>query len=212
MSKPALVQIPHDRILDIWPLIEHRVGRGVRNTGGRYTVEALRRKLLARDWQLWLVWRPGGASRTGAVLAVVVTELYRLVTFDAGTTPDWDRVRALFLDEAVIVLRTSREATTVFSVDGFVDDFVAFAGREDVQASGFVERIVRRKSTVFGDIAHVLVLYEAEISGTERPPQQGVDSFELIRRDGRWSIAAVLNEIPTPERPVPPELRESLGV
>jgi len=137
-----------------------------------------------------------------------VTELYRLVTFDAGTTPDWDRVRALFLDEAVVVLRTSREATTVFSADGFVDDFVKFAGREDVQASGFVERIVRRKSMVFGDMAHVLVLYEAEIPGTDRPPQQGVDSFELIRKDGRWWIAAILNEIPTPERPVPRELQE----
>ncbi len=138
----------------------------------------------------------------------VVDELYRLVTFDAGTTPDWDQVRALFLDEAVIVLRTSRDATTVFSVDGFVDDFVKFADREDVQAAGFVERIVRRKTMVFGDIAHVLVLYEAQIPGGTRPPQQGIDSFELIRRDGRWWIAAVLNEIPTAERPVPPELQE----
>lgn len=77
MSRPELVQIPHDRILDVWPLIEDRVRRGVRNTRGRYTVEALRRKLLDRDWQLWLVWRPDGAGRAGAVLAVVVTELYR---------------------------------------------------------------------------------------------------------------------------------------
>jgi len=137
-----------------------------------------------------------------------VTELYRLVTFGAGTTPDWDQVRALFLDEAVIVLRTSREATTVFSVDGLVEDFVQFAGREDVRASGFTERIVRRKTLVFGDIAHVLVLYEAQIPGRDRPPQQGVDSIELIKKDGRWRIAAILNEIPTPERPVPSELQE----
>ena len=53
----------------------------------------------------------------------VVRELYDLVTFEAGTTPDWDRVRSTFLDEAVVVLRTSREATTVFTVDGFVQDF-----------------------------------------------------------------------------------------
>jgi len=137
-----------------------------------------------------------------------VTELYRLVTFDAGATPDWDKVRALFLEEAVVVLRTSREATTVFSVDGFVDDFVRFAGREDVRASGFAERIVRRKTLVFGDVAHVLVLYEAQILGSDRPPQQGVDSIELVRKDGRWRIAAILNEIPTPERPVPSELQE----
>lgn len=36
----------------------------------------------------------------------VITKLYNLVTFDAGTTPDWDKVRALFLPEVVIVLRT----------------------------------------------------------------------------------------------------------
>lgn len=64
------------------------------------------------------------------------------------------------------------------------------------------------KPTVFGDIAHVWVLYEAVIPGSGRPPQQGVDSFELIRRDGRWWIATITNEIPTPERPIPSELRE----
>ena len=56
----------------------------------------------------------------------VVTELYSLVTFEAGTTPDWDRVRALFLPQATVVLRTSRETTTVFSLEGFVQDFVDF--------------------------------------------------------------------------------------
>ena len=35
-----------------------------------------------------------------------------------------------------------------------------------------------------GDIAHVWVLYEAEIPGWGRPAQPGVDSFQLVRRDG----------------------------
>ena len=56
----------------------------------------------------------------------VVKELYDLVTFDAGSTPDWDRVRALFIDEGIVVLRTSRDSSTVFTVEGFVDDFVNF--------------------------------------------------------------------------------------
>ncbi len=40
------------------------------------------------------------------------------------------------------------------------------------------------------------------------PPQQGADSWLLVRRDGRWIIAAATNEIVKPARPVPPELRE----
>jgi hypothetical protein len=137
----------------------------------------------------------------------LVRELYESVTFEAGSVPDWNRVRSMFIDEAVIVLRTSRDSTTVFSVEGFVADFVAFIERADARATGFVEKIVRMKSMVFGDMAHVLVLYEASIPGSPRPPQQGVDSFSLIRRDGRWWIVAITNEVPTPDRPVPAELR-----
>jgi hypothetical protein len=137
----------------------------------------------------------------------VIDELYDHVTFDAGTTPDWDAVKQLFIDEAVIVLRTSRTDNTVFSLDGWVNDFVQFIERANVKKTGFVEKIVRKKTMVFGDIAHILVLYEAHIPGSERPPQQGVDSCQLIRKNNRWLIASIVNEIPTPDRPVPDVLK-----
>ena len=138
----------------------------------------------------------------------LVNALYDAVTFEAGHTPDWDWVKSMFIDEGVVVLRTSREKTTVFSVDGFVADFVRFIEGSNVEQTGFVEKILRTKPMVLGDIAHVLVLYEAWIPGGERPPQQGVDSFQLIRKDGRWRIVSITNEIPTPERPVPAELQK----
>jgi hypothetical protein len=141
----------------------------------------------------------------------MVAALYDEVTFGAGASPDWQRVRSMFLDRATIVLRTGREQTTVFSVDGFIADFVAFSEREDVRASGFAERVLRTDPLVFGDIAHILVLYEAHIPGSERPPLQGVDSFQLIRKDGRWWITGVTNELPTAERPLPPALADAPG-
>jgi hypothetical protein len=30
-----------------------------------------------------------------------------------------------------------------------------------------------------------------------------VDSFQLIKKDGRWWIVSITNELPTPDRPVP---------
>lgn len=137
----------------------------------------------------------------------VVKALYKLVTFKAGTTPDWEKVKSLFIKEAVIVLRTSRQDNTVFSVDGFVADFVSFIDRAKVKQTGFTEKIVRMKTMVFKDIAHILVLYEAVVPGTAMPPQKGVDSIQLIKKKGRWWIAAITNEIPTPEHPVPEALR-----
>jgi hypothetical protein len=150
---------------------------------------------------------PAPEPPPGPTAEGLVTELYELVTFEAGREPDWNQVRGLFIPEAVIVLRTSREQTSIFSVDEFVDDFVTFIERANARETGFSERIIRMRSTVFGDMAHVLVLYEASIPGSPRPPQQGVDSFLLTRKDDRWRIVAVTNEIPAPDRPLPPELR-----
>jgi hypothetical protein len=133
----------------------------------------------------------------------VVIEIYDLVSFEAGSTPDWEVVRSMFIPEAVVVLRTSREATTVFSVEGFVNDFVNFVENSPAGDMGFTEKIIRTKSMVFGDMASVLVLYEAHITGSPRPPTQGVDNFSLIKKDGRWWIVAVTNELPTPDRPIP---------
>jgi hypothetical protein len=130
----------------------------------------------------------------------LVRHIYDLVTFEAGTTPDWDKVRSMFIEDAVIVLRTSRDSTTVFSVDGFVDDFVAFIERADAERTGFTENVIRTESMEFGDMAHVLVLYEASIPGSERPP--------LIKRADRWWIVSITNEIPTTDRPIPAALRE----
>jgi hypothetical protein len=147
----------------------------------------------------------------------LVTGIYSLVSSSGGQLPDWDKVRACFLKEAVIVLRTSRTATTVFSLDGFIKDFVDFYERPFKRGetkvvpkdSGFTEKVVRMKTWEYGDMAHVLVLYEAQITGFPMPPQQGVDSWLLVRRDGRWLIAACTNEIVTPALPVPPELQEA---
>jgi hypothetical protein len=137
----------------------------------------------------------------------VVTEIYRLVTFAPGNTPDWQKVKSLFIKEAIIVLRTSWDSTTIFSVEGFVNDFINFIERAEVKQTGFVEKIIRMKQMVFGDMAHILVLYEAHIPGSSRTPQQGVDSFLLIKKDNRWWIEAIANEIPTPDNPIPEELQ-----
>jgi hypothetical protein len=115
-------------------------------------------------------------------------------------------VRSLFVEEAVVVLRTGREQMSVFSLDGFVDDFVKFIEQAGVEETGFTERILGMKSFTYGDIAHVLVLFDSHIPGSGRPPREGVDSFELIRRGGCWKIVAITNERPTADNPIPSSL------
>lgn len=154
--------------------------------------------------------QPGETAlpRSPDTAEATVRLLYDLVTFGAGEEPDWSRVRELFLEQAVIVLRTSRDGQTVFDLEGFIQDFVRFIEQSNAKTTGFLEKVVRTRSMVFGDIAHVLVLYEAGIPGSERPPQPGVDSFQLIRQEDRWAVVSVTNELPISGRPVPEELRD----
>ena len=138
----------------------------------------------------------------------VVRELYRLVTIAVGDSTDWEQVRNLFIPEAVIVLRVSKDASSTFSLQGWIDDFVAWDAKARVSERGFEERITRLEPMVFRDIAHVLVCYEARVLDSPKPPTVGVDSIELIRKDGRWWIAAITNDLPNAEHPLPPQLQE----
>ena len=139
----------------------------------------------------------------------VVRELYRLVCVEKGQpTPDWDRIRALFVPEAVVFMRVSREESQLFTLEGWIDDFVQFNESARVTERGFTEKIVRMDAIVFRNIANVFVLYEAAITDSPRPPTRGVDSIDLVYRDGRWWVASIVNDIITPEHPAPQRLGE----
>jgi len=75
--------------------------------------------------------------------------------------------------------------------------------------SGFTEKVVKLKAWEFADMAQVLVLYEAHLTNDPTPPQRGIDNWLLSRRDGRWVVVAVTNDLVTKDHPVPPELADA---
>ena len=135
----------------------------------------------------------------------VVSEIYKLVSFEKGTTPDWEKVKSLFIDDAVIVLRTSRDSMTVLSKQGFVDLFIHDIEKYQLDEKGFKETVISTKTTVFGNIAHCFTVYEVSVLDGSMPPMRGVDSFQLMEKNGRWYIVAITNEIPRPDNPIPEE-------
>lgn len=132
----------------------------------------------------------------------LVKTLYDEVTFDPGQTPDWDKAKSMFLEEAVIVLRYSRDDMTVFNLQGWVDDFVTFIEDYSIEKTGFEERILDMKTFVYGDIASINVLFESHIPGTDRR-NKGVDIFQMIKKEGKWLIVSIINERPGVAGPLP---------
>ncbi len=137
----------------------------------------------------------------------VLTRLYDLVSFEKGNSPDWDEVRQLFFNKAVVILRTSRTEHKMFDLEGFVADFKSFIKTANVKETGFSETILKTNGKVFGDIAWFSVLYKAEVTGTERK-NLGVDHFSLVKMQDDWKIISITNEIPSEKCPIPEELRD----
>ena len=138
----------------------------------------------------------------------VVRALYRMVTFEAGKNVDWERVKELFIPEAVIVLRASRTSMNVLNRNTFVDDFVRFIREAKLEDQAFEETIVAIKTQETGEVARATVHYAARIPSRDRPAQHGIDVFLLMKADGRWRIVSIVNEIVRPGVEVPEELRK----
>ncbi|MGB6338463.1 MAG: hypothetical protein WBF32_01705 [Candidatus Aminicenantaceae bacterium] len=139
----------------------------------------------------------------------LVRELYATVTFDPGNVPDWDYVRKFFTPEAAIAVRMTRTSMAVLNVDEFLKWFDDDVKKYKMNERGFEESIEKLKLTVFGDMAHCFVVYKASFKTPENSPSQlGLDSWGLMKKDGRWWIVSVTNDVVTPQTPLPEELRK----
>jgi len=125
----------------------------------------------------------------------LIKDIYRVVSTKDSGSVDWERVRSMFIDEAVVILRTGPDKTSQFTVEGFIQDFKDFYQYPEVKARGFEEKILSMKSMVYKDIAFIATVYSAAIIGREGPPHRGVDLWLLSKKENLWKITAVINEV-----------------
>lgn len=134
--------------------------------------------------------------------------LYASVTFEPGTLPDWDYVRSFFIPEAVFGVRKSRTLMDVLDLDGFVGWWLEDIEKHKMKERGFKESIEKMKMTVYGNIAHCFIVYKARfMTPADAPGQLGLDSFGLMKKDGRWWVVSITNDVITPQNPLPESLR-----
>jgi len=135
----------------------------------------------------------------------LIEDIYRAVSKTDSGSIDWERVRSMFIEEAVIVLRTGLNENKQFTVDGFIQDFKDFYKYPEVKASGFEEKILNIKSMVYNDIAFIATVYSAAITGRDAPQTRGIDLWLLSKKDGLWKITSVINEVIPPGQELPDE-------
>ncbi|MCU0408212.1 MAG: hypothetical protein MUD02_04605 [Bacteroidales bacterium] len=136
----------------------------------------------------------------------LIRDVYKSVSAKDGQSVDWERLKSMFLEEAVVILRTAPDKLSQFTVDGFISDFQSFYQEPRVKESaGFEERIISMKSMIYKDIAFIATVYSAAITGRNAPPSRGVDFWLLNKKDGKWKISSVINEVIPPGQELPDE-------
>lgn len=138
----------------------------------------------------------------------LVRGLYAAVSFDPGPGPDWERVKRFFLPQAVLGVRMTPTSMAVLNVQQFVDWFIGDVEKFKMKERGFEETVVKLRLTAFGDMAHAFVVYKARLkTPATAPGQYGLDSWELMKKDGRWWIVGMTNDVVLRGRALPEELK-----
>jgi len=164
-------------------------------------------KILIATWCVLLLpmfsWGQAVTNLAEEEAVAMIKQIYTEVSNEGSAQVDWDKVRSFFVEEAVIVLRTSREESTQFTLEEFIQDFKDFYKSPVVGESGFKEKVLRVKPQVYHDVAFIAVVYEASILNSDRPAQKGIDFWLLTRKDNSWKVVAVTNEIIPPGEEIP---------
>jgi hypothetical protein len=144
----------------------------------------------------------------------IVTAAYASLDRRPGDPFDWDRFRSLFYPRAVLLPNTEQTGGTprTFSPDEFaawVDErqaeYAPIGGPKD---RGFTEEELRSEVQRYGDVAHVLSTYQKRFWDDERVLGRGVNSFQLVHREGRWWIVSIAWDEEVGAGPLPPDLVE----
>ncbi|MHC4514644.1 MAG: hypothetical protein ACYTGW_04270 [Planctomycetota bacterium] len=135
----------------------------------------------------------GPAPEAAKTVDGTIHALYASVSFDRGG-PDWPLFRSLVLPGSVYIFAEhGRAPMKVMNLEAFVQDFRDFIEDQHVASQGFHENLTRIESTEFGNIAHAFTVFEPTIGSGPRK-QRGVDSIQLVKKDGRWWVASIATQ------------------
>ena len=133
----------------------------------------------------------------------IITALYDVISGPAGER-DWDRFRSLFLPEGSRLIPTGERPNGQSGLSVMtVDDFVNTAG-EFFRTSAFYESEIARRTESFGNVAHAFSTYETRIDADAQLPfMRGINSIQLLNRDGRWWVVTIFWDNESEATPIP---------
>ncbi|HYX45782.1 MAG TPA: hypothetical protein VE820_03005 [Sphingomicrobium sp.] len=141
--------------------------------------------------------QPSKADLAG--IDAAIRGLYDVISGPPGQKRDFDRMRSLFAPGA-----TMKAIGPKGLHGGSVEDYIA-RDRDILEREGFTERELGRRLQVWGGLATAWSSYDGRTANGSFH-ERGINSFELVKIDGKWVIASILWQEQTPDNPLPSDL------
>lgn len=147
---------------------------------------------------------PADAASPDAIVAA----LYACVTHAPDASPDFERMRGIFLPVGMLIppKKPTEDIFTTLDVDQFAERFKKSIAtrKEKGDPMGFVEREASRRTDCFGNVCQIFSTYESRYAASdEKPFQRGINSIQIVKDGRRWWIASVIWDVERTDNPIP---------
>lgn len=133
----------------------------------------------------------------------IIKAMYETISGPAGPR-NWYRERSLYLEGARLIpigKRVHKEGELeILSIDEWIEDAKSY-----LEANDFFESEIMRKTHAYGNIIQAFSTYESRSNPKEPPFARGINSIQLLKKDGRWWIVTVMWDNESRNNPIPEE-------
>ena len=134
-----------------------------------------------------------------AGIDAAIRGVYDVISCPVGQKRDFDRMRSLFAPGATL------KATGPKGVrGGSLEDYIS-RNKDVLEQKGFTERELGRRLEVWGGLATAWSAYDGRTADGSFH-ERGINSFQLVKIDGKWLVGSILWQEETPDKPLPQDL------
>lgn len=129
-----------------------------------------------------------------------VLNAYNAISFEVGTTPNYEALKAIFAPDAMFY-NFRGDTLEGYNIDEFLVGFKA--GIEGGNMTGFNEIELGGETEYFGSIGHRISAYGSYINGADEMGEKGVNSFQLLKIDGKWLVSSIIWDVEKEGQEIP---------
>jgi hypothetical protein len=134
-----------------------------------------------------------------AAINQAIHAVYGVISGPPGQKRDFDKMRSLFAPGATLKAIGPKGLR-----GGSVEDYIT-RNAAILEKEGFTERELGRRVEVWGGLATAWSAYDGRTANGSFH-ERGINSFQLVKIDGKWLVASILWQEETPTNPLPADL------